>query len=112
MNDHNGNESLDAFINQLGKDSDADDGEEMITGLIMASEYEHLNIVRYLLSHGASINRTDDYGNTAIHYVAQFNQKDTSLMKLLLNHSSVTDSILNKQNNGIYCTRLCLCERN
>ena len=102
LNDHNGNESLDAFINQLGKDSDADDGEEMITGLIMASEYEHLDIVRYLLSHGASINRTDDYGNTAIHYAAQFNQKDTSLIKLLLNHPSVTDSILNKQNNGGY----------
>ena len=102
MNDHNGNESLDAFINQLGKDSDADDGEEMITGLIMASEYEHLDIVRYLLSHGASINRTDDYGNTAIHYAAQFNQKDTSLIKLLLNHPSVTDSIFNKQNNGGY----------
>lgn len=100
--DHNGKEILDSFINQLGKDSDADDGEEMITGLIMASEYEHIDIVKYLLNNGASINRTDDYGNTAIHYAAQFNQKDTGLMKLLLDHPSVTDSILNKQNNGGY----------
>ena len=101
-NDHNGNVTLKTFINQLGKDSDADDGEEMITGLIMSSEYEHLAIVAYLLENNASIDRVDDYGNTALHFAAQFNEKNTDVVELLLKHPSMTIDIINKQNKGGY----------
>ena len=74
----------------------------MITGLIMSSEYEHLAIVAYLLENNASIDRVDDYGNTALHFAAQFNEKNTDVVELLLKHPSMTIDIINKQNKGGY----------
>ena len=41
------------------------------TSLIYAAQKGHLEVVKYLIEHGAKVDNVYDYGNTSLIYAAQ-----------------------------------------
>src|SRR5690606_13481644 len=59
------------------------------TLLQTATKLGHLSLVKQLLDAGASIDKEDAAGNTALHYAAAYGKKD--VVRFLLSHGAQTD---------------------
>jgi len=64
------------------------------TPLMIASEYGHFTIAKYLIYHGATINASSHDGNTALIYAVMHD--NTDIINLLLEHHP---EIVNMENN-------------
>lgn len=83
-------------VNQVGTDSH---GHEY-TPLMKAAQYEHFQIVNYLIEQGeADPNFEMGRGWNALYSAARYNKKDTKVIELLLNHMSL-DSMNKKTRAG------------
>ena len=71
------------------------------TGLMMAARYERLNVVKYLLSlPHINVSITDDtVGWNALHCACYNNKHSLELLKLLLDHSTCNERVINKTDN-------------
>lgn len=88
--------TLKEYVNQEGKAS----GGYECTPLMIAANYEHFQIVKYLIEQceaEPSIARSST-GANALHYAA-YNKKDTKVIELLLTNMSL-NSINKKDENG------------
>ncbi len=93
---NNNNMTLKEYVNQEGKSSGGGDGWAPLT---IAAQYEHFQIVKYLIEQGeADPNIADRYGVNALHLAAGNNKKDTKLIELLLTNMSLTN--INKNGAG------------
>ena len=59
------------------------------TPLMTASEYGHVNVVTFLLEHGAKMDLQDRKGNTALHYAVRFSSSDVACKLLTLGASQL-----------------------
>ena len=67
--------ALESMINS-GVDVNAKDASFGHTALIIASRRGHLPVVDLLLTKGADVNATDNYGNTALRWALRANKGD------------------------------------
>ena len=77
--------TLKEYVNQVGKNSY---GVEW-TPLKAATANEHFQVAKYLIEQGADPNIVDSNGWNALHWAAGYNEVDTELIQLLLNHMSL-----------------------
>ena len=66
------------------------------TPLMVAANFEHFQVVEYLIGEGADPNIVDSDGVNALHKAAISNRRSTEVIELLLNHMSL-DSINKKE---------------
>ena len=59
------------------------------TPLMTASEYGHVNVVTFLVEHGAKMDLQDRKGNTAFHYAVRFSSTDVACKLLTLGASQL-----------------------
>ena len=70
------------------------------TGLMVAVEEEHSEIVKYLLEDVPNIDISvsrKKYGTTCLHFAAKSNKNSLDILNLLLNHKTCTLDAINKQ---------------
>jgi len=79
------------------------------TGLINAVRKEHVDVVQYLLTLPTiSLAKGDRRtGGNPVAYAANFNQKSTDILKLLLNHPQCNSSMLNVTNHDNWTAMDC-----
>ena len=79
------------------------------TGLINAVRKEHVDVVQYLLTLPTiSLAKGDRrVGGNPVDYAANFNQKSTDILKLLLNHPQCNTSIINNTNHDNWTAMDC-----
>ena len=65
----------------------------------MACHFGQLNMVRFLLSHGAEVNTTTSLGYTPLHQAAQ--QGHTLVITLLLEHKASPNAVTNVSSSRI-----------
>lgn len=91
--DYYGINSLDRFLGEVRKSGNVDYinpnivGSAGMTALIWASMYGEVDLIKYLLSLGADINKQDNVGNTALITAAQLNRVD-AVLELLKNKAN------------------------
>ena len=90
--------TLKEMVNQVGKDSRGCE----CTPLMAAAQYEHFQVVQYLIEQcEADPNIADSDGSNALHCAAGWNRTDTGVIQLLLNGMSL-DSINQKWGGETY----------
>ena len=88
-------------VNMTGKRSN---GFNHRTGLMLAVEKEHINVVKYLLSFPSiKISEVDNNDWNCLHFAAAYNRKTSETIKLLLNHEQCnTTKVINvKHRHGL-----------
>ena len=98
VNGYRDDMTLKDMVSQVGRDRR---GMEY-TPLMIAAEYEHLQIVKYLIEQGeGDPNIADSDESNALHCAAGWNRTDTGVIQLLLNGMSL-DSINQKSGGETY----------
>jgi ankyrin repeat protein len=64
--------------------------DQDVTPLHIAVAYQNLELVKYLLAHGADVNARDANGRTPLHFAV--NQRDVELMRVLLDARADPDA--------------------
>jgi hypothetical protein len=98
QNASNSNYTLKQMINQVGKDSRS----YFKTALHVAAEYNHSDIVKYLITLGADVSIQDAKGFTALHFASLWNEHEEmniNAIELMLQKMS-SDSINGKADDG------------
>ena len=85
VNGYRDDMTLKDMVSQVGRTSE---GVER-TPLMIAAAYEHFQVAKYLIEQGADPNIVDSNGWNALHWAAGYNEVDTELIQLLLNHMSL-----------------------
>lgn len=93
VNGYRDDMTLKEYVNQEGRDR----GGKKYTPLMAAAQYEHFQVVQYLIEQcEADPNIADSDGFNALHVAAGWNRTDTELIELLLTH--MTLDRINKKN--------------
>ena len=75
-------------------------GPGLDTGLILVARFKMVEIVEYLLNNGADVSLTNGSdGCNAVHYACTV-LDNLPVLKLLVNHSTCTLDVINKENGG------------
>jgi ankyrin repeat protein len=62
----------------------------LLVSSLPLNRYGHTSVVEYLINSGATVNSTNSYGSTALHYAAGTGHVD--VVRLLLKHGAQKDA--------------------
>ena len=84
-------------VTDINKKGFRSNGWEGYTGLMMAARFQHLEVVKYLLSKiSIDVSITDDTGCwNALHCACYNNKKSLEILNLLLDHKTCNKKVIN-----------------
>jgi ankyrin repeat protein len=84
------------LVETCSADVDAALDDRRRPALSIAASYVHVPVVKYLLEHGATVQKRDNTGATALHWAARgYSEDNKDIFRLLLDHGAqITDELL------------------